>query len=127
MNKVRQISDIAERRARKTRLRCLALLTGAAAVLAMWMHIPPILAEADKPVRPTPAWELYDNGLPWATVRGEDVRFRAGPRLEYEVIQKWSTGVAVEILGEENGWYQVLRWTYEKPMWVWGEYLELVE
>lgn len=68
-----------------------------------------------------------DHGLPWATVNARDVNFRAGPGKEYRVMQQWSIGAAVEVLGEQDGWVQVLRWTSTEPMWVWGEYLSMVK
>lgn len=69
----------------------------------------------------------YPEGLPWATVNAWDVSFREGPGKEYPVRQHWSLGAAVEVLGEQDGWVQVLRWTSSDPLWVWGEYLTMVE
>lgn len=71
--------------------------------------------------------QQYPNGLPWATVNAWDVCFRAGPGKEYRVVEHWSLGAAVEVLGEQDGWVQVLRWTSPEPLWVWGEYLDLVQ
>lgn len=68
-----------------------------------------------------------DNGLPWATINAWDVCFREGPGTEYPVRQHWSLGAAVEVLGEQDGWVQVLRWTSPIPLWVWGEYIDMVE
>ena len=68
----------------------------------------------------------YPDGLPWATVNAWDVCFREGPGTEYPVRQHWSLGAAVEVLGEQDGWVQVLRWTSPEPLWVWGEYLDMV-
>ena len=68
-----------------------------------------------------------DNGLPWATVNAWDVCFREGPGREYRVVQHWSMGAAVEVLGEQDGWVQVLRWTSPEPLWVWHEYLTMVQ
>lgn len=68
----------------------------------------------------------YPDGLPWATVNAWDVCFREGPGTEYPVRQHWSLGAAVEVLGEQDGWVQVLRWTSQEPLWVWGEYLDMV-
>lgn len=65
--------------------------------------------------------------LPWAMVNAWDVAFREGPGLNYRVLCAWSYGAAVEIIGEKNGWYNVLHWTCPEPMWVWGEYLTVVE
>lgn len=67
-----------------------------------------------------------DNGLPWATINAWDVCFREGPGTEYPVRQHWSLGAAVEVLGEQDGWVQVRRWTSPVPLWVWGEYLDFV-
>lgn len=68
----------------------------------------------------------YPDGLPWATVNAWDVCFRTGPGKEYKVVEHWSLGAAVEVLGEQDGWVQVLRWTSPEPLWVWGEYLDMV-
>lgn len=83
-----------------------------------------LLAMSGAEAAVTPAYP--DNGLPWATVNAWDVSFRAGPGLEYPVRQCWSLGAAVEVLGEQDGWVQVLRWTSPEPLWVWGEYLNIV-
>lgn len=71
--------------------------------------------------------EQYPGGLPWATLNGEKVNFRDGPGLEYRVVANWSARIAVEVIREHDGWYQVLHWTNPEPMWVWGEYLAFQE
>lgn len=76
---------------------------------------------------PVGVWPESEHGLPWGTVNAMDVNFRSGPGLEHEVIEVWSLGAAVEVIGIENGWAQVLRWTQPEPMWVWAEYLDIVE
>lgn len=68
-----------------------------------------------------------EHGLPWGTVNAFDVNFREGPGLEYAVVETWSLGAAVEVVSIEDGWAQVLRWTQPEPMWVWAEYLDIVE
>lgn len=67
-----------------------------------------------------------DNGMPWATINAWDVCFREGPGTEYPVRQHWSLGAAIEVMGEQDGWVQVRRWTSPVPLWVWGEYLDMV-
>lgn len=66
-------------------------------------------------------------GLPWAILTANDVNFRAGPGLHYEVVASWCYGAAVEVLGEKNGWVHALHWTCPEPVWIWGEYLQMVE
>lgn len=65
--------------------------------------------------------------LPWAMVTANDVNFRAGPGMECRVICQRSYGTAVEIVDEWQGWYKVLHWTHDEPMWVFGKYLEMVD
>lgn len=66
-------------------------------------------------------------GLQWATVNAYQVNFRQGPGTEYDVVETWSWGVAVEVLGVQDGWAQVLRYTQPAPMWVRMEYLDFVD
>ena len=89
-----------------------------AAMIALMMDA--AQAEALRPHYP-------ENGLPWATVNASNVNFREGPGKEYRVRQQWSRGCAVEVVGEQDGWVQVLRWTSPDPLWVWHEYLTMVE
>lgn len=76
---------------------------------------------------PVGEWPESEYGYPWGTVNAFNVNFRAGPGLEYEVLETWSVGCAAEVIRIENGWAQVLRWTRPEPMWVWAEYLDIVE
>lgn len=66
-------------------------------------------------------------GLQWATVNAWQVNFRQGPGTEYGVVETWSWGVAVEVLGVQDEWAQVLRYTQPVPMWVRTEYLDFVD
>ena len=75
---------------------------------------------------PVGVWPESEYGLPWGMVNAWDVNFRSGPGLEYEVLEVWSLGTAVEVISIEDGWAQVLRWTHPEPMWVWAEYLDIV-
>lgn len=75
---------------------------------------------------PVGVWPESEHGLPWGTVNAMDVNFHSGPGLEYEVLEVWSLGSAVEVISIEDGWAQVLRWTHPEPMWVWAEYLDIV-
>ena len=84
-------------------------------------------AEAAGIHTPVGEWPESEYGYQWATVNAMDVNFRAGPGLEFGVVEVWSLGAAVEVVGIENGWAQVLRWTQPEPMWVWAEYLDIVE
>lgn len=70
------------------------------------------------------ARDKYPDGLPWATLNATQVNFREGPGTEYRVVENWSARIAVEVIREHAGWYQVLHWTHPDPMWVWGEYLD---
>lgn len=62
--------------------------------------------------------------LAWMMVNASDVAFRAGPGLNHDLLFAASYGTAVEVIGERNGWYNVLHWTCPEPAWVWGEYLQ---
>lgn len=68
--------------------------------------------------------EALGGGLPWATINASNVNFRKGPGLNYDVCCQWSYGVAVEVIGEKNGWYECLHWTCPEHVWIWGEYLD---
>lgn len=112
-------------------LGALLIMVHVALVLAaLAMGISSALAE-DKPtptpMPPAPMWEAHDRGLPWGTVHGRNVNFREGPGKEYRVCFQLSTGCAVEVVGEYHGWYQVIRYNVDHPVWVYGEYLEIVD
>ena len=68
--------------------------------------------------------EALGGGLPWATINASGVNFRKGPGLNSDVCCQWSYGVAVEVIGEKNGWYECLHWTCPEHVWIWGEYLD---
>lgn len=63
-------------------------------------------------------------GLPWAMINANNVNFRKGPGLNYDVVCQWSYGAAVEVISEENGWCKCFHWTCPDPVWIWGEYLD---
>ena len=71
--------------------------------------------------------QLYPEGMPWGTVTAHKVNFREGPGTEHGVICQLSYGSCVEIMGARNGWYQVIHWNHNAPMWVKGEYITLAE
>lgn len=71
--------------------------------------------------------QMYPEGMPWGTVTAHKVNFREGPGTEHDVICQLSYGCAVEVMGARNGWYQVIHWNHNAPMWVKGEYITLAE
>lgn len=70
--------------------------------------------------------ERFPDGLPWGILVANDVNFREGPGLQYRAICQQSYGTAVEVLDEQDGWLHVIHWTHVEPMWVWGEYLNII-
>lgn len=107
---------------KKTWIGALLILAHIAILIGVIALAASIVGNAQAEVQPA----YQNNGLPWATVNAWDVCFREGPGKEYPVRQHWSLGAAVEVLGEQDGWVQVLRWTSPIPLWVWGEYLDFV-
>lgn len=69
--------------------------------------------------------QMYPDGLPWGTINARKVNFREGPGKGYDVVAQWGVGTAVEVMGEQDGWYQVLHWAEPYPMWVWHEYVTM--
>ncbi|MCD8054675.1 MAG: DUF4366 domain-containing protein [Lachnospiraceae bacterium] len=53
------------------------------------------------------------------------LNLRSGAGTDYSVIGKLTNGTEVEIIGEENGWYQVV--VPEQTGYVYGDYLEVLE
>ncbi len=53
------------------------------------------------------------------------LNLRSGAGTDYSVIGKLTNGTEVEIIGEENGWYQVV--APEQTGYVYGDYLEVLE
>jgi len=99
----------------------LVVMFATAAARCVWVHVaymPHAQAEEqqDEPFR------VY-----WATAAQSAPIFE-GPGLRYPMIGKMLAGEAVEALCVQDGWAQV--WHYRhlhKPVWVWGEYLGIVE
>lgn len=89
-----------------------------------------ILAEGLKPYFSGSAMhESYreEQTLSWAMLSASQVNVRSGPGLNHKVLFQLSKGCAVEILGEKNGWVNCLHWTCKDPVWIFGEYLTVVE
>lgn len=104
----------------------LILVHVALVISALVLGLSAAAAEA-APMKPVPMWEAHDRGLPWGTVKGRNVNFREGPGTEYKVCFQLSTGCAVEVVGEYHGWYQVIRAGVAHPVWVCGDYLEIID
>ena len=89
-----------------------------------------IVAEGLKPYfSGSPMHESYreERTLQWAMLNASEVNVRSGPGLNHKALFQLSAGCAVEILGEKNGWVNCLHWTCKDPVWIWGEYLTVVE
>lgn len=75
---------------------------------------------------PTGPWDTKGHGYPWGMVTASDVNFRIGPGTEYESLFQWGYGHCVEVVNEQDGWYQVWCWMSDKMVWVCLDYITIV-
>lgn len=72
-----------------------------------------------------PVSESMKTDYEWGTITARDVNFREGPGLWYTIVYTASMGTAVEVIREEDGWYEVLHWSSPEPVWVYAEYVTM--
>lgn len=70
-----------------------------------------------------PVSESMKTDYTWGTICAYDVNLREGPGLWFEIVGNISMGAAVEVMREADGWYEILHWSCEGPVWVYGEYV----
>ena len=98
----------------------LVLIFGAAASRAV-----AVTAEAvreQKSMHTTIA-ESMKTDYTWARINAYDVNLREGPGLWFTIVGSLDRGVAVEVMREVDGWYEILHWSCKEPVWVYGEYV----
>lgn len=65
----------------------------------------------------------------WANVNGYQVNFRAAPSLDADIVATYSWGTCVEVVSIWDGWAEVLHHNHLQSgaLYVWAEYLDIVE
>ena len=65
----------------------------------------------------------------WANVNGYQVNFRAAPSMDADIVATYSWGTCVEVVSIWDGWAEVLHHNHLQSgaLYVWAEYLDIVE